>query len=381
LILQIFGDQLNEKHKNMILKNPAFKHIKINKIEDDLDRKFKSINADALDLLKKCLVMDPNERQDCKSLLTHRYFEDFTEIFEDEIQQLLELDSYEFRSNRLRKTSKERTDENNILTPRSPIFERVPVKVPVQVPVQVHKNKDKSDIKIKNENWDRKDGTPSFNKIKFKNIEPQPTNTNSNTNKNKVIGKVGHEVQKDNDEFNISFTNDNYNPINSNRVEDKLSSERVKFNSNDIMFNTNEYQEEEHSKMPNKLIHISENYNNDNKNFRVAVVDDKVNVFKVNKDATRKIIRQKFGSPAPVKGSKNRGSKIIEATASMPVFSHEITTSVFPDLPASNVNEHSVNDDMKLENNLKKKKRRRQKVMAPDVKIMDLQHNMMQLSN
>lgn len=52
LILQIFGDQLNEKHKNMIMSNPSFKHIKIEKIEDDLDRKFKSINKDAVDLLK-----------------------------------------------------------------------------------------------------------------------------------------------------------------------------------------------------------------------------------------------------------------------------------------------------------------------------------------
>jgi cyclin-dependent kinase-like len=105
LILQIFGDQLNEKHKKMILKNPAFKHIKIDKIEDDLDRKFKSINADALDLLKKCLVMDPAERQDCNSLLTHQYFEDFNEAFEEEIQQLLELDSCEFNRNILKNTS------------------------------------------------------------------------------------------------------------------------------------------------------------------------------------------------------------------------------------------------------------------------------------
>jgi cyclin-dependent kinase-like len=97
LILQIFGDQLNEKHKSMITKNPAFKHIKINKIVDDLDRKFKNINKDALDLLKKCLVVDPNDRQDCKSLLTHKYFDDFTEAFEEEIQFLLELDTNEFK--------------------------------------------------------------------------------------------------------------------------------------------------------------------------------------------------------------------------------------------------------------------------------------------
>lgn len=53
LILQIFGDQLNDKHKSMLMQNSSFKHIKIHKIEDDLDRKFKGINKGAIDLLKK----------------------------------------------------------------------------------------------------------------------------------------------------------------------------------------------------------------------------------------------------------------------------------------------------------------------------------------
>lgn len=52
LILQIFGDELNDKHKEMIMNNPSFKHIKINKIEEDLDQKFKEVNPVALDLLK-----------------------------------------------------------------------------------------------------------------------------------------------------------------------------------------------------------------------------------------------------------------------------------------------------------------------------------------
>lgn len=39
--------------------------------------------------------MDPSERQDCKSLLAHNYFDDFTDYFEEEIQTLLELDTQE----------------------------------------------------------------------------------------------------------------------------------------------------------------------------------------------------------------------------------------------------------------------------------------------
>ena len=53
LILQMLGNQLNDKHKTMLRNNSSFKHVKISKIEDDLDRKFKSINPDALDLIKK----------------------------------------------------------------------------------------------------------------------------------------------------------------------------------------------------------------------------------------------------------------------------------------------------------------------------------------
>lgn len=250
------------------------------------------------------------------------------------------------------------------MTPRSPIFERVPV----------HKNKDKNNIKIKNENWDRKDGTPSFNKIKFKNIEVKAKNTN------KANDMVNQESLADNDEFNISFTNENYNPMSTNRVEDKLGSERRKLNNNDTTVNTRESQDSSHYKMPNKLIHISETYANDNKNFRVAVADDKVNMFKINKESSRKVVRQKFGSPAPVKGVKKGESKTMETNESIPVFNHEVSNSIFPDLPTSNINEYSNNDDLRLENNLKPKKRKR-KVMASDVKIMDLQHNMMQFSN
>ena len=155
LILQIFGDQLNEKHKEMINKNPSFKHIKISKIEEDLNQKFKSINKDAVDLLNKCLVMDPSERQDWKSLLAHKYFDNFTESVEEEIERLLELDNNEFRMERIRKLSNERTERSYFNS--SPIFERVPE--------QTQQNEGYP----KKEHWDRKDGTPSFNKIVDKN--------------------------------------------------------------------------------------------------------------------------------------------------------------------------------------------------------------------
>lgn len=52
----------------------------------------------------------------------HPYFDNFTEEFEEEIQALLQLDANEFHKNKLRAATKERIDENNILSPRSPKF-------------------------------------------------------------------------------------------------------------------------------------------------------------------------------------------------------------------------------------------------------------------
>lgn len=234
----------------MLLKNPAFRHIKLNKISDDLDRKFKCIDPEAVDLIKKCLVMDPVERQDCKSLLTHSYFDSFTDVFEEEIQTLLDLDTNEFQKKKLRMTSQERTDENNILTPRDPGVKRKP---------QMYKTKDKSEVKTFNENWTRKEGTPSFNKLTNKKLE-------------KATMRVQKPVEKssEEDEFNISFTNENYNPMVSQSNRNLASNEEVLFRANknkdEIIINTREQpQLQSHNKGPTKIVHLTEAYNNDSK--------------------------------------------------------------------------------------------------------------------
>lgn len=375
LILQIFGDQLNEKHKTMIMKNPAFKHIKINKIEDDLDRKFKYINKDALDLLKKCLVMDPTERQDCKSLLTHRYFDDFTDLFEVEIQGLLELDANEFKKNRLRMASKERTDENNILTPRSPVFERKPVQ-------QTFKKKDKSEIKINNEHWDRNDGTPSFNKVISK------KNNKLSKNANKALEQMNLKFPEE-DEFNISFTNENYNPMcsqsNRNCENENIHANVDHPNEDEIVINTRRQPNIQAQFMKeNKLVHLSETYSNDNTNFRVAVAGEKGGYFKTSQDPSRKIIRQQYGSPVPSKSVKNRNAPGMSNQGQSQVFGakQDSNKMSFPELPLeTNTFPADKNIDPELEDELKPKKKRTQRVLAPNVKILDLQHNMLQFNN
>ena len=87
----------------------------------DLGQKLKDVDEAALDLVRKCLAVDPQQRQDCKSLLSHRYFDGFRDWFEDELQTLVELDNSEFHVEKSRSKSRDRVEES-LRTPRSPVF-------------------------------------------------------------------------------------------------------------------------------------------------------------------------------------------------------------------------------------------------------------------
>lgn len=64
IILQIMGDQLTEKQKQLILDNPRFKNVKMPSKEHliDLDSRLCNIHPLAYDLIKRCLAIDPDER-------------------------------------------------------------------------------------------------------------------------------------------------------------------------------------------------------------------------------------------------------------------------------------------------------------------------------
>ena len=223
--------------------------------------------------------MDPSERQDWKSLLTHKYFDEFTELFEEEIIKLLELDSSEFIKNRLRMASKERTDEKNILTPKSPVFEKKPT-------LKAFKQKlESKEIKVVGELLNRDDGTPSFTKMM------------KNKNSTKLSKDAKHTIQimqqewnDNNNEFKINFTNENYHggesynpPIKSNEASKKpLNNDKA------ALFNPDDPRNLNQQVNTNKLIHLSETY------------------FNTHQDSNRKLVCQKYGSPIPSKDSKNK---------------------------------------------------------------------------
>lgn len=191
-------------------------------------------------------------------------------------------------------TSQERTDENNILTPRSPVFERKPV-------VNVYKNKVKGDISIKNESWGRKDGTPSFNKISSKNTDKYGSS----------MFKINQKDEEN--EFDISFTNENYNIV-SNKTNVKIVKNeelsKANMHSKDIVKGMSENSKVQvSSKAGSKVIQLTENISNI-KNYGTKSCSNgtefvlKNDGFKTKKDTSRKIVRQQFGSPIPSKGSK-----------------------------------------------------------------------------
>lgn len=229
-------------------------------------------------------------------------------------------------------TSKERTDENNILSPRSPIFDH-------RVEKTIKIDKEPETIKIINESRKRQDGTPSFNK--------RQENTES------TIGLM--RQYENGSEFNISFTNENYNPTPSHDPCFLPSSEAI--------ISTQPPSLSSQTSLPtSKLIHLSENHNNDNTNYRVSVV---------TKKSARQEVKQRFGSPVPVKGAMNKMKVMVENK--IPNFGGD--GLAFPEIPEK---ESSRQPHGKTSEHKRSKKK---KILAPNVKILELQHNMIQLSH
>ena len=199
-------------------------------------------------------------------------------------------------------------------------------------------------------------------------------------NSTEALEFLNQKNSDEKDEFNISFTNENYNPMEQIRNKYKNSLERTKLNKEDIIINTREQMQvpNQYSK-PNKLIHLSENYNND-KNYKV--VDGKSKHFRSKKEVTRKEVRQKFGSPIPEKKNKKTASDLSEVKAPIPIFGGSLESG-FPDLP---VNTDSLEDDKEINSNWdlkfqEKTKKNSKRGMVPDVKILDLQHNLLQMNS
>ena len=159
---------------------------------------------------------------------------------------------------RIRGFSNERNGHSCLST--SPVFERN------QTYKQENENPDTNHDK--NELWNRKDGTPSFNKIVEKNRKLIPQKSEE------MLEFLNQKNVVEKEEFNVSFTNENYNPM--AQLKPQMDSmEKSKLSKNDIIINTIE-QTQMKNQGPNKLIHLTETYNDSNK----RAVNNKASYFK-----------------------------------------------------------------------------------------------------
>eukprot|EP00742_Colponemidia_sp_Colp-10_P002704 GILJ01002891.1.p1 GENE.GILJ01002891.1~~GILJ01002891.1.p1 ORF type:complete len:667 (+),score=99.99 GILJ01002891.1:104-2104(+) len=113
-IMKTFGRNLTQRQLEAFQNNPMFSGVKLPEVDavETLDQKYASLDKHALSLMKACLKYDPDDRSNCAELSSHPYFNNFTEFFEEELKQLLERDAQEFQMKRKRlKKTGEKTDK------------------------------------------------------------------------------------------------------------------------------------------------------------------------------------------------------------------------------------------------------------------------------
>ncbi|KAL8567582.1 hypothetical protein ACOMHN_054395 [Nucella lapillus] len=74
-IVKCFGN-LTPRHREVFLRNPLFVGMRIPEVREvqPLERKFTKVSSEALDFMKQCLRLDPDNRPTCSELLKHGLF-------------------------------------------------------------------------------------------------------------------------------------------------------------------------------------------------------------------------------------------------------------------------------------------------------------------
>ncbi|XP_015201194.2 cyclin-dependent kinase-like 2 isoform X1 [Lepisosteus oculatus] len=92
-IMRCFGN-LTPRHQELFYKNPIFAGVRLPEIKEKepVERRYPKLSPTVLDLIKKCLQIDPDKRLPCSDLLQHEYFtkDGFTERFTQELNLKIE---------------------------------------------------------------------------------------------------------------------------------------------------------------------------------------------------------------------------------------------------------------------------------------------------
>ncbi|MBN3309447.1 CDKL2 protein, partial [Amia calva] len=126
-IMRCFGN-LTPRHQELFYKNPLFAGVRLPEIKEKepLERRYAKLSPVTLDLIKKCLQIDPDRRPACAELLDHEYFikDGFTERFTQELNSRIQKD---LRENpplpKLSKMSKK--DKEDLAADDKPLTHRV----------------------------------------------------------------------------------------------------------------------------------------------------------------------------------------------------------------------------------------------------------------
>lgn len=95
-IINCFG-RLSERQIEIFKQNPMFSGVELPQPQDHelqtLEKKFPTIDKDALDLMKLCLHYEPEKRGTYQDLLNHPYFAGIEEWYNKELRGILEKDN------------------------------------------------------------------------------------------------------------------------------------------------------------------------------------------------------------------------------------------------------------------------------------------------
>uniref|UniRef100_A0A8C5IDM3 Cyclin-dependent kinase-like 2 n=1 Tax=Junco hyemalis TaxID=40217 RepID=A0A8C5IDM3_JUNHY len=111
------------RQQELFYKNPLFAGLKLPEVKEleSLEKRYPKLPAEALELAKECLQIDPDERPSCAQLLQGDFFnkDGFAERFTQELKQIIQKDT---RDHQFQKKSKvNKRDKNDVSEERKMI--------------------------------------------------------------------------------------------------------------------------------------------------------------------------------------------------------------------------------------------------------------------
>lgn len=104
--------RLTDRQMEIFYSNPLFNGVKLPNPKKSemrtLEQRFSKASPEILEILKMCLVCDPEKRSTCSELLKHRYFANLEEWYNTELKQIMEREGLFYVGKKKRKKKHKR---------------------------------------------------------------------------------------------------------------------------------------------------------------------------------------------------------------------------------------------------------------------------------